>query len=295
MTSPLRRPGRRTAIALGLAALAVVGTLAVVVVRRGDGASSAGAPASVTAELVQYREDEVARAIQVSVSNRGTAPVLVDRVGLTAPGFDMPGPVTVAATIPPGSTVDLRTTYGRPRCVGAKPAAGAAQVRLWTQNDAGAAQVLRLAPAGDSAALLQRILDRECLARALQREVRLSFGPTWRRETVAGQVRLHGTLEARLVDPARPRNLTEMAGTVIYALAPDGPAPSPLARLDATRPSASVPVVISVSRCDGHARGETKQPYAFLVWLAAPGGPEQPVSPAVSAADKRELQTVCPL
>lgn len=285
----IRRPGRRTAAALGLAGLAVGVT--VVVVRQVDRLSPAAATASVTAELGQYREDEVRRTIQVSVTNRGTSPVVVDRVGLTVPGFAMPGPVTVSATIAPGSTVDLPTTYGEPRCAGPSPAAGTPHVQLWLQSGSGLRQT-RLVPTGIP--LLQRILDRECLARALGREVRLSFGP-WRRETVAGQVRLHGTLEARLVDPTRPRDLTEVAGTVIYELAPDGPARSPLARLDAARPSASVPVVVSVSRCDGHARGETKQPYAFLVWLAAPGGPQQAVTPAVSTADRRELQTVCPL
>jgi hypothetical protein len=51
---------------------------------------------------------------------------------------------------------------------------------------------------------------------------------------------------------------------------------------------------VSLARCDGHARGEVKQPYAFLVWLARPGGPQQAVTPTVTDADKAAFRAVCP-
>lgn len=277
--------------AVGAAVLAVTGVAAGLAGRVGrDRTPDDAATASV--ELVQYRRDEVNGTIQVSLTNRGTGPLRVDRVALAVPGFDTPGPVTVDATVPPRQTVDLRTSYGRPRCGGESPAPGPAVVRLWLS----AGREVRLAPGGASADLLARIMARECLAARLAREVALRFGPTWRQETVAGAVRLHGTLAARLADGAPPRDLTQLAGTVIYDLAPEpSAARRPLARLDAGHRTASVPVVVSLSRCDGHARGETKKPYAFLVWLAEPGGEEQSVVVPVSAADRARLQAVCPL
>ena len=59
--------------------------------------------------------------------------------------------------------------------------------------------------------------------------------------------------------------------------------------------TASVPITVSLSRCDGHARGETKKPYAFLVWLAPPGGEETAVNPVVDDAARAAFQAVCPL
>lgn len=279
--------------AVGAAVLAVTGVAAGLASRVGRDRDDA---ATASVELVQYRRDEVNGTIQVSLTNRGAGPLRVDRVALAVPGFDTPGPVTVDATVPPRQTVDLRTSYGRPRCGGERPAPGPAVVRLWLSAGGTAGREVRLAPGGASADLLARIMARECLAARLEREVALRFGPTWRQETVAGAVRLHGTLVARLADGASPRDLTQLAGTVIYDLAPEpSAARRPLARLDAGRRTASVPVVVSLSRCDGHARGETKKPYAFLVWLAEPGGEEQSVVVPVSAADRARLQAVCPL
>jgi hypothetical protein len=252
----------------------------------------------LTAELQQYRDDEVSRRLEVSVENRGAAPVVVERLKLELPDFAATASVAQDAPIGPELRVDLPTPYGEPRCRGdATPSASRSAVVLRVRTADGSARQLRLAlqhPNG----LLGRILRRECLARRLQQEVALTFGPRWRTETVGGDVRVHGTLEARLRDLRHARDVTQVAGTVIYDLtaAVTSPAPPrPLARLSAARPAASIPVMVSVSRCDGHARAETKKPYAFLVWLAQPGGEEQPLTPTVSDAAKRAFQAVCPL
>ena len=78
-----------------------------------------------------------------------------------------------------------------------------------------------------------------------------------------------------------PRDVTQVAGTVIYSLRADAAAGGgALASLTPARPRASVPVTVSVASCSGHARGETKKPYAFLVWLGPPGGEQLAVTPA---------------
>jgi hypothetical protein len=232
----------------------------------------------------------------VAVTNTGSEPIRVERLQLTMPGYAAGPQVPKDSPIPPGLTVNLSTAYGEVRCAGdASSAAGRAAVRLRVRIDGGPSTDVSLTPR-DPDGLLERIHARECLAERLGEAVEVRFGQRWRQAGRGEDVRLHGHLEVRLVDDERTSfALTQVGGTVIYRLAPDGPVAEPLTLVDATRPRASVPVVVSVARCDGHARGEAKQPYAFQVWLAEPGGPEQPMTVPVTAADRAALRAVCPL
>jgi hypothetical protein len=294
----MRRPAGRFPLAV-IAGVAVIAVALLAWVRlHADGtapqattATTATMPA-LRAEVFQLRRDAVLSRVQVTVTNTRTQDIHVDRMQLMAPGF---GPVPVVSTdapITPGLQVDLPTPYGTPRCDAAP--VGRPAVRLWVRTGGGPVESLTLQPT-DPDGTLGLIHARECLARRLASEVRLSFGTQWRREATVDGVRLHGTLQARLLQPKLRRNVTQLAGTVIYSLAPDASGAPPFARLDAGHPTAAIPVVVSVSRCDGHARGETKQPYAFLVWIAAPGGPEQALTMTVTPSDKAQLNLVCPL
>lgn len=291
-----RTPGLPALLVVLAVVVAAVTALVVRAAVTGDSPDTmAGAPAQLAADVVQLRSDEVIRQVQVSVTNTRAEPIRVHSLLLTVPGFVGPGAIPKDSPIPPGRAVNLPTPYGEPRCSGdATPSAGRPSVRLRVSTGGGPALDVTLTP-GDPDGVLDRILARECLAQRLSRTIGLRFGPDWRREGPVGDVRLHGTLEVRLLDVGTPRELTQVAGTVIYELAPDGPARSPLARLDAARPSASIPVVVSLSRCDGHARGETKKPYEFHAWVAEPGGPEQPLTIPVTAADRSAFRAICPL
>ena len=79
---------------------------------------------------------------------------------------------------------------------------------------------------------------------------------------------------------------------MLYELRPRASS-TPLARLDAAHPTASVPVVLTQARCTGHAMGEIKKPYLFLVWFGPPGTAGQAVELPVSAADKTRLRALC--
>jgi hypothetical protein len=280
--------GTGAALGLGLALLlaACDGT--------GPDAGADPAP-SLSAEMVQLRRDEVLERVEVALHNTGRAEVVVDRLALRVPGFRPPGPVPKDSPIPPGRVVNLPTPYGEVRCRhgGARVGRPVVILRLHTATRPEPRRLVLTAR--DPGGLLARIAERECTERQVAREVRLGFGDSWRRERTPGGVVLHGTLEARLEADA-PRDVTQVAGTVIYALAADGaPVEGPLARLTPARREASVPVTVSVSRCDGHARGETKKPYEFLVWVAPPGGAEVAVTPAVDDSARAAFQAVCPL
>jgi hypothetical protein len=256
-----------------------------------------GASASLSAQIIQLRTDEVLDRVEVAVRNDGRDEVLVERLTLRVPGFRSAGPVAKDSPIAPGLVVALPTPHGEVICPrGGPPRVGRPVVtlRLLAATGGGARKV-ELRPE-DPDGLLLRIAERECTERQVLREVGLRFGDRWWRERTADGVVLHGTLEARLRG-TEPRHLTQVGGTVIYALRPDPPPrkDGPLARLTPSQPTASVPVAVSVSRCDGHARAETKKPYEFLVWVAPPGGPEVAVTPVVGASDRLALQAVCPL
>ena len=260
----------------------------------GGGQASAGPAPRLGAEVVQLRRDEVLQRVEIAITNRSREQVVVDTLELRVPGFSGGGRLPKGEPLPPGQVVDLPTPYGAVRC----PATGEVTVgrpsvvlQVHTASDPAVRRVV--ARPRDPQGLLHRIATAECLSRRLAREVSLSFGP-WRRTGSGDATVLHGTLRVRLTTNG-PRDVTQLAGTVIYDFAADGPAPSPLAHLTPERSQAAVPVVVSQARCDGHARGETKQPYAFLVWVGPPGGAQTAVTPAVSDADRAAFRAVCPL
>lgn len=257
--------------------------------------TSGDEPPAISAEVIQLRRDEVLERVQIALENTGRDEIVVERIRLRVKGFRSAGSVAKDSQVPAGRVVNLPTPYGKVRCGrDGKARVGRPVVTVWlhTATDR-RSQRLVLTPDDDG--VLSRIADTACTARRLAREVDVRFGPDWRREELADGVVVHGTLEATLrID--EPRDLTQVGGTVIYSLRPASPAAEPpLVALTPRDPVGSVPVTVSVSRCDGHARGETKKPYAFLAWLAPPGGEEIAVTPVVDDAARRAFQTVCPL
>jgi hypothetical protein len=285
----VRRP-RRPAV-LGL--LLVLGAVLPVGCAGGSGSGSADAAAPrLAAEVVQLRRDEVLGRVEVYLSNRSAGPVTIETVDLSIPGFSGAGPQRTDEPLPAGQGVDLPTGYGEVSCPADGPVhVGVPRVEVAVHRD-GETHSHRVTLTAGGRPLLQRIAAGLCLTRRLDSEVSLAFGPRWQRSGHGAATTLRGTLVARLLVD-QPRDLTQVAGTVIYDLDPVRPA-DVLAHLTPAAPVARVPVVVSLARCDGHARGEVKQPYAFLVWLARPGGPQQAVTPMVTDADKVAFRAVCP-
>jgi hypothetical protein len=244
--------------------------------------------------VLQTREDEVAARLEVAVDNRTRQVVTVETLELRVPGLGGGGVLPKGEPLPAGQRVDLPTPYGEVSCAAdGRPRIGKPRVVLQVHTESDPASRRMVLVPRDPDGLLARIATDVCLTRKLTSEVSLAFGRTWRASGSGSDAVLRGTLEARLLIDA-PRDVTQVAGTVIYRLVPRRPG-QPLAHLTAARPRASIPIEVSQSRCDGHARGETKQPYAFLVWLAPPGGAEKAITPQVTDDDRAALRSVCPL
>ena len=252
----------------------------------------------LSADIAQLRRDEVLKRFEVAVTNRSHEQVTIESINLRVPGYGGAGVQVKDEPLPAGQLVNLPTPYGEVSC----SADGTASVgrprvvvRVHTASDpTSRREVLR---PRDPDGLLPRVAAGTCLSQRLLREVELSFGPDWRLVGSGRDRYLRGTLDARLTID-QPRDVTQLRGTVIFDLLPDPPeraATPPIAHLTPQQPAASIPVRLTRARCTGHARGEVKKPYEFLVWLAPPGGEELAVTPPVSDAAKVAFERVCHL
>ncbi len=276
------------------------GPLVVALVLLATGCAGGGDPAparpapELSAELVQLRRDEVLQRVEVAVTNRARVPVRIGTVELRVAGYAGAGPQPKDEPLPPGQVVNLPTPYGEVDC----PATGEVQVgepRVVVEVRREAATrwySVELVPA-DPRGLVAGIARATCRTLALSREVSLSFGP-WRETGSGDDTVLHGALVARLLGDA-PYDVTQLAGSVLFDLLPAEPDTQPLARLTPARRTVRVPVLLRQARCDGHARGEIKKPYAFLVWVGPPGGAQEALNPSIADADAAAFESVCNL
>ena len=287
------RAGRGAALALVAAA---------VLTTAGCGGDDPGgevgkAGPEMSAEIVQLRRDQVLERVEVSLHNASGEPVTVDRLRIEMPGFRSMPAVAKDSPIAAGLTVNLPWTYGDVRCRPDRaPDVRRATVHLKVHTDSRPEPVDLTLPGRDPDRLLQRIADRICVVERVKSEVSLRFDDTWTLGRDQGREVLRGVLLAHL-KAEEPRDVSEVAGAVMYGLVPDesgGTAPDPLASLTRDSPDARIPVMAYAARCDGHTKGEIKKPYEFLVWVGPPGD-DAPVAvtPEVGDATKLALRQVC--
>ena len=282
------------------AALALVATAVVTTAGCGGddpGDDAGAADPAMSADIVQLRRDQVLERVEVSLTNKSGEPLVVDRLRIDMPGFRSLPAVVKDSPIAAGLTVNLPWTYGDVRCRPDRaPDVGPASVHVRVHTDTRPDPVDVTLPGRDPEGLLQRIADRICLVQRVNREVSLRFDDTWTLGRDQGRKVLRGTLLAHL-KADEPRDVSEVAGAVMYGLVPDasaGAPPEPLASLTPAAPDARVPVMAYAARCDGHTKGEIKKPYEFLVWVGPPGDDEPvAVTPEVGDATKLALRQVC--
>jgi hypothetical protein len=297
LTSPIvlvvqGRPGGRTRAVL------LASGCALVLLVTGCGGSDPAPPQrpkaapQLSAELVQLRRDEVLQRVEVAVTNHAKVPVEIQTVDLRVPGYSGGGPQAKNEPLPPGEVVNLPTPYGEVTCPDSGDVeVGDPMVVVQVRRAADpTSYTVELTPT-DPRDLVHGIATSTCLTKRLTSEVSFSFGP-WRRSGSGDDTVLHGTLHARL-KAGTPFDVTQLRGTVIFDLLPEDPSTSPLAHLTPASRRADIPVLLRQARCDGHARGEIKKPYAFLVWLGPPGGEQRAVNPPIADRDAAAFEAVC--
>lgn len=259
----------------GRAALVVAAMAAVPVLAACTGSEdgrAAGAPATpppLELGFAQYRGDEVRRAFKISVTNAGGDPLVVDSVRLDAAGFE-PGPAAEPRTrLAPGERTSFRVTYAGAVCD--RPAGSPPGAVVSTSAPDGRRLGEQRVAFTQGREQFDQVHAGECANLALRRSVELSWGPTWSPGTRQGSLR--GSLRVRRLVPGPAVTVDQLAGTVIFTLwtVPEGRRPA--ATLAAGQDEVGVPVEVVPTRCDGHARAESKKTFLFPVWVALGDGP----------------------
>lgn len=223
------------------------------------------------ASLSQPRADEGTDTVRAAVVNEGPAAVQVASAVLRWSAFRTPRVEIRDGLVAPREAVAFTIKHGEPRCGTSYPD----EPRLAVDAD-GVETELPIAE--EDRAMLVRLHDRACKARAVQDAVAVSLELEPRivedggREHVAGNVVLvrRGT--------AAPQELAvvDLAGSVLLRLAPkDERLPFVLSP---TQSRATLPVTVTPThRCDGHALGNSSQTFLLSVYVTVGGGLEHRV------------------
>jgi hypothetical protein len=207
------------------------------------------------------------RGFGLGLRNVGETPIVVRQIQLDSPLFEtVPLADQEVRLEPTGRRFVLPVPYGEARCGGEPEVTFTAVVVL----DDG--EQLRLPAVEDYEGSIGRLHARECAAAHVRDLVELRLGETWTRQgdTVTGEM----ILEQRR--PGASAAVDGARGSVMFTISFDG-GDSPDLRVTDDRPTASVPMAISVSRCDPHALAESKMTFKFLAWIAVGDADPVPV------------------
>jgi hypothetical protein len=283
-------------VAAGAVAVILAAGIGVLVARTASGGQSEARP-DLALTVEQYRDDEVAHAIQVAVRNQEPRPITVETVEFDSPDFEPTGRVAHHTSIPPGGwRIDLKTPYGKGRCDGTTvPArARAATAVLRIESADGTAHDYRY-PLPDPQHLLDRLLVNACRLAVVANVADITFGDTWTVIRRGSEPTMRGTIEVRRANLERSLAVTDIQGSVLLAFHP--PNRRPLATLPADGAKTSFPLEVASRRCTGHAFGESKQTYYFRIWVSIDGG--APIGITFTPDDKvkaalHHLLELCP-
>lgn len=230
----------------------------------GAAAPAAAPPPELTAEVKQYRADIAPRRLSVSVGNPGTEPVVVTGLELLPAGFAPLERAAVDVEVPPGRRTDVKVPYGTARCD--EHPSGPDLVRLDVRDAGGRQSALELElPVGNG--LLERLRGRDCAEAHLRAQADVRLAPEFVRDGLA----LRGSLLLERQDGDAEVGVVEPGGNVLFTIRPPAPA-RPLGVLAPGQDALALPMVITATRCDGHALAESKRSYVFAFFTTVDGG-----------------------
>lgn len=229
-----------------------------------DSDSTASRPTiPATAQATVNRTDQaIGGVFQVRLTNTGADDFTVLAVRLESPGFETLAYTPRDTFFSPGETTDLPTPYGAVRCDpgdAADPARAAVRFRL-ASGETGETRIPLESPHGE----LPKLHAGECDKAFIEESVEIAIaepieeagsGPTATASAVVTIDRV-ATDETVVVSDIR--------GSVMYRVM----AQRLPVTLEQGTDRAALPIEIVPARCDGHALGETKQPYVYPIRIA---------------------------
>ncbi|PZS32464.1 MAG: hypothetical protein DLM59_08160 [Pseudonocardiales bacterium] len=264
---PARRRGGRVA----------TGLLPAVLLAACSSSATGVPPPKLTAGVQQDRVDATNRQISIPLINQGNSTVTVENVQLVAPQFTTVPGSRAQDDLTPGLRLNFPINFGTARC-GAPPA-GHPVVRVRVRTIDHRSRVSTV-PVTDPDGLLDRLRRSDCQQQSLLKAVSVDYGPVIRRPGLPGHPVLHGSLIVRRKAAKGSLTVVETRGSVLFdllsgttdaAVAPR----SPVAVLSPAADVLTVPVLMSIPRCDPHVLIEAKKVFFFSIGLRIGSDPEQ--------------------
>jgi hypothetical protein len=194
--------------------------------------------------------------LTVKFVNDSSVPLHVERLALRSPAFDELDAEDKDTTVRPGRRVDIQIGFGDVRC-DRDTAESAVEAHLVH----GATEWDGLLVVDDTR--LRQIWADRCGALAIAEAVDLRFSAQFERL----DDRVLAALTVELADGAGDTRIEAMRGSVLLTITTDPDAGPPLATLSDGQPAATIPIEITVSRCEPHAVIESKKSFDFAVWV----------------------------
>lgn len=238
--------------------------------------------APMHAQAVVYRTDQaVGGRFRVKITNTGDEPFEVLGVRLQSDGFEAAPLTTDPVRYAPGERTDIVTPYGTARCGDGdtvEPTAAVMDVRVAD----GSTQRYEV-PLESIYDALPKLHERECDIARVAAAVDVGLASIEQVEGDDGPV-LEADVTFRRLDGDEQIVVSDVRGSVLYRIVP-GDLPVVMAPGDAEM---RLPIVISAARCDGHALGESKQPFVFPVGIQI--GDEDQVGYDIPMASDQQAQ-----
>jgi len=230
-----------------------------------------GKPTPPSSELYasagQLRFDEGTRDVRTGITNNSSKPITVTTAKIRWDGFNWTGAKLPKEPVPPDETASFISHFGRANCTekpsGARLLAVVNGVRRDLPLHLDQPGLFERLRAG--ACATQRLTDAASLTLSIGRSVLRDQGVPY----YAGTVVLR-----RPQDSGEPVTVVDLRGSILFNVLPREGQSLRTARLPSGAKSLTIPIRVGPTRrCEGHARGDTSQPFLFAVYTRTGDGP----------------------
>lgn len=225
--------------------------------------STSTVPASidVAAQAIVYRTDQaVGGRFRVKLTNTGDDEFTVTGVRLESAGFETLAFTPHDTLYSPSERTDLVTPYGDVRCdPGDALVPTEAAIRFVT---ASGSEGEVLVPLESIYEAIPKLYERECDKAFIEESAVIAITDPIEESGEGYEARARATLQITRAGSDEAIAVNDIRGSVLYSITGELPA-----TLGAGDDEIDIPIELRGTRCDGHALGETKQPFVYPIRL----------------------------